>query len=345
MESGRRTLTLMGTRVVNAEEPVPSRKRFSRRAIVAAALLVSLGSGYALWQQEKPPEFLHASESDFVALFNPPPAADSPQTRGELDELLAMQQRRTPQEAEAAYADRKTEIRQFATALGLHTDQVREMDALSRLAEQIEDDVRPYVRAAKHRFLRLRPYEIEPRIKPCIDNVRGDLSYPSGHSTYGYVMANLLSDMVPERRSQLMARAQQFAQQRAVCGVHFPSDLEAGRVGAEWLTQKFLASPDYQAAGRPKREPSGLRDGGCAKRARRCYRLARPRHSPASSVATARFRNCWISLARSRLVTVTGRGWHRQDAHRRRSGAAHRYHRAARRVLGGTAVRSAAPSC
>ena len=122
------------------------------------------------------------------------------------------------------------------------------MDALNRLAEQVEDDVRPYVRAAKHRFLRLRPYEIEPRITPCIGDVRGDLSYPSGHSTYGYVMAFLLSDMVPERRAQLMARAQQFAQQRAVCGVHFPSDLEAGRIGAEWLTQKFLASPDYQAA-------------------------------------------------------------------------------------------------
>ena len=74
------------------------------------------------------------------------------------------------------------------------------MDALNDLAEQVEDDVRPYVRAAKYRFLRLRPYEIEPRIQPCIDDVRGDLSYPSGHSTYGYVMALMLSDMVPERR-------------------------------------------------------------------------------------------------------------------------------------------------
>ena len=233
---------------MNADGPEPRRKSLARRAVVGVALLVTLGSGYALWQHEKPPEFLHAAESDFVAQFAAPPAAVSPQTRGELDELLEMQQRRTPQEAEAAHADRKTEIWQFATALGLQPARVREMDALNRLAEQIEDDVRPYVRAAKHRFLRLRPYEIEPRITPCIGNVRGDLSYPSGHSTYGYVMAYLLSDMVSERRSQLMARARQFAQQRAVCGVHFPSDLEAGRIGAEWLTQRFLASPAYQAA-------------------------------------------------------------------------------------------------
>jgi len=233
---------------MNAPEPVPHRKRFARRVFVVAALLAALGSGYTLWQHAKPPRFLHAPETDFVGLFAAPPAADSAQTRGELDELLALQQRRTLPQADAAYADRKTEIWQFSSALGLQPDQVRKMGALNNLAAQVEDDVRPYVRAAKYRFLRLRPYEIEPRISPCIDDVRGDLSYPSGHSTYGYVMAYLLSDMVPERRVQLMARAQEFAQQRAVCGVHFPSDLEAGRVGAEWLAQRFLASPEYRAA-------------------------------------------------------------------------------------------------
>jgi acid phosphatase (class A) len=233
---------------MNAPEHVPSRKRFARHVVVVAALLVALGSGYAFWQHVKPPQYLHAPEADFVALFAAPPAADSAQTRGELDELLALQQRRTRQQADAANADRKTEIWQFASALGLPPDQVRKMVALNSLAQQVEDDVRPYVRAAKHRFLRLRPYEIEPRISPCIDDVRGDLSYPSGHSTFGYVMAYLLSDMVPERRAQLTARAQEFAQQRAVCGVHFPSDLEAGRIGAEWLVQRFLASPEYRAA-------------------------------------------------------------------------------------------------
>jgi membrane-associated phospholipid phosphatase len=32
-------------------------------------------------------------------------------------------------------------------------------------------------------------------MKPCIYNVRGDLSYPSGHATFAYVMAYLLRDM------------------------------------------------------------------------------------------------------------------------------------------------------
>ena len=120
------------------------------------------------------------------------------------------------------------------------------MPLLRALAEHVEDDVRPYVRAAKDQFRRLRPYEIEPRLEPCIDNVRGDLSYPSGHANYGYVMAYLLRDMVPERGHQLMARADEFARQRMVCGVHFRSDLEAGRKGALWLIAALNGNPAYR---------------------------------------------------------------------------------------------------
>jgi acid phosphatase (class A) len=30
-----------------------------------------------------------------------------------------------------------------------------------------------------------------------------------------------------------------------VCGVHFPSDVEAGRQGAEWLARELLTDPAY----------------------------------------------------------------------------------------------------
>jgi acid phosphatase (class A) len=128
---------------------------------------------------------------------------------------------------------------------------------------QVEDDIRPYVRAAKHHFLRLRPYEIEPQLDPCIADVRGDLSYPSGHATYAYVIAYLLADMVPERRTQLLERAREFARQRAVCGVHFPSDIDAGRLGAEWLARRFLQQPEYRTAAIRPRVSCG-RDGSRA---------------------------------------------------------------------------------
>jgi acid phosphatase (class A) len=211
-------------------------------------LLIALAVLFGLKQHQGEPRFLSASLEEFVALFPEPSAPAALQTRHELDDLLSVQQMRTPSDIEAARADRKTEVWQFAEALGTTRERVRDLRSLSELAEQVESDERPYVRAAKHHFLRLRPYEVDMRLKPCIDDVAGDLSYPSGHATYGYLTAYLLADMVPERREQLMARAGEFAWQRAVCGVHFPSDLQAGQKGAEWLAEQISRNEDYRKA-------------------------------------------------------------------------------------------------
>ena len=110
-----------------------------------------------------------------------------------------MQATRTPAQVAAARADRKTRIERFYGALGIDGNAPPDLPRLHRLADRVEDDVRLYVRAAKDRYRRLRPYEIEPRLEPCIDNVRGDLSYPSGHAAFAYSMAYLLELLVPER--------------------------------------------------------------------------------------------------------------------------------------------------
>jgi len=235
------------------EEP-PAVNRRLRPTWAAAVAVIVLALGWVLYEHDGTPKYLDASSSEFVALFAPPPPADSPQTRQELEVLLEIQRRRNASDVDAARADRKTEITQFAGALGLDPATMRDLSALDSLAEQVEDDIRPYVRAAKYHFTRLRPYELEARLEPCIDNVRDDLSYPSGHATFGYVMAYLLADMVPEQRQALVARAQEFARQRMVCGVHFPSDLEAGREGAEWLARHFLASEAYRKAAQTARD-------------------------------------------------------------------------------------------
>ena len=199
------------------------------------------------WVQHDRHTYLSGDTTDYVSLFVAPSAPDSAATRAELDELLGLQKTRSDADVAAARADRKTEVRRFYTALGFPEAANPDLPLLRALAETVEDDTRPYVRAAKEKFRRLRPYEIEPRLEPCIDNVRGDLSYPSGHASYGYVTAYLLRELVPERSDQLMARADDFARQRMVCGVHFRSDIEAGRHGAQWLIFALDASPEYRA--------------------------------------------------------------------------------------------------
>ena len=220
----------------------------SRAARVAAAIVATLALAGVVhwWLQHDRHTYLTGATPDFVAIFAAPPAQDSPATRRELDELLALQNARTSAMVAAARADRKTEIRRFYVALGFPAGAKPDLPLLRGLAESVEDDTRPYVRAAKEKFRRLRPYEIEPRLAPCISHVRGDLSYPSGHASYGYVMAELLREMVPERDRKLVARADEFARQRMVCGVHFASDLEAGREGANWLVTTLNGSAEFR---------------------------------------------------------------------------------------------------
>ena len=216
---------------------------------ILAAIVATLAIAGAIywWLQRDHLTYLDGVTTDYVAMFEAPPARDSPATRIELDELLGLQNTRSDADVAAARADRKTQIQRFYGALGFPEGAEPDLPLVRALAESVEDDTRLYVRAAKEKFRRLRPYEIEPRIHPCIDNVRGDLSYPSGHASYGYMMAFLLRELVPERGDALIARADDFARQRMVCGVHFRSDIEAGRQGAQWLIFALDANPEFNA--------------------------------------------------------------------------------------------------
>jgi acid phosphatase (class A) len=222
------------------------------RRIAGLCGALAVAGGAFWWHEHEVQHYLVGDTATFAAQFAAPPPAGSPATRAELDELLALQAARTPMQVSAARADRKTEIEQFYEALGFEPGSSPDLPALETLADRVEDDVRLHVRAAKQRFLRLRPYEIEPRLEPCIDDVRGDLSYPSGHAAFAWAMFYLLEEMVPERRAALEARAAQFARQRMVCGVHFPSDLQAGRLAAGRLIDAMARVPrfreDFRAA-------------------------------------------------------------------------------------------------
>ena len=213
---------------------------------MATALVFALLAG--CWhQRDADPHFLSSSPAQFAAQFAPPPAPESAATRTELDELLTMQASRTAGQVQAARADRKTRVERFYGALGIDLGAPPPLPRLRRLAERVEDDVRLHVRAVKRRYLRLRPHEIEPRLEPCIRDVQADQSYPSGHAAFGYAMAYLLAQLVPERRAELEARAAEFARQRMVCGVHFRSDLEAGRLAAQRLLAEMQRSPAFRA--------------------------------------------------------------------------------------------------
>ncbi len=87
------------------------------------------------------------------------------------------------------------------------------------------------------------PYNASPLIQPVIDKpgtpTKPSWSYPSGHSLWGYSMALVLAAMLPEKRDAILARGRQFGWSRVVGGVHWPSDVAAGRIAAVAMVERL----------------------------------------------------------------------------------------------------------
>ena len=110
-----------------------------------------------------------------------------------------------------------------------------------------------------------RPFQTEPRtariVGPDYFNVpagnevynRGPImdlidspSFPSGHTTYGYMGSLLLAVLVPERYQEMVARGAEYGNDRIIMGAHYAMDVLAGRTLATYDLAHLLANdPAY----------------------------------------------------------------------------------------------------
>lgn len=187
-----------------------------------------------------------AQSLDLRRILAPPAAAGSPRTRVELDELLAIQAHRTASEAELARRDAVRSIFRFAEALG-HAPgfEAERLPRTLALFQHLGADEVAVLAPAKREFGRPRPFTLESRLAPIVDRPRSG-SYPSGHAMWAYTTALVLADMVPERRAPLLARADQYARNRTVAGVHYPSDVQAGRLAGTALAALLFKCPAFE---------------------------------------------------------------------------------------------------
>lgn len=70
-------------------------------------------------------------------------------------------------------------------------------------------------------------------------------AYPSGHTAAGWAWAVILSEMLPERAEQILARGHAFGQSRVVCNLHWQSDVEAGRVIGDAAVEALRKDTEY----------------------------------------------------------------------------------------------------
>jgi acid phosphatase (class A) len=101
----------------------------------------------------------------------------------------------------------------------------------------------------KFLYRRARPFVSDSAITPCIPNderLRASFSYPSGHAALGFGWALVLAELVPSRADAIIERGRDFTWSRVVCGVHYPSDVEAGRTVAAAAIARLHADADFQ---------------------------------------------------------------------------------------------------
>ncbi len=218
---------------------------FARMAIlVAMAGFIVPASAQDSLQSLQNKTYIAEGELDLTQFLPPPPANDSAATREELDELLKWQSERTPDQVAFAKADANIAVFRFADVLGpMFTETSLPMTA--RFFRDATINVETLINSAKSYYHRTRPYILDTRIQPALDRPDND-AYPSGHSTAGHFFAILLADMVPERAADLYARGESFALNRVIGGVHYPTDLEAGKLSATLIAEKMFTSYEFR---------------------------------------------------------------------------------------------------
>jgi acid phosphatase (class A) len=141
--------------------------------------------------------------------------------------------------------DDKISVFQFASAILGPKFTLANLPLTEEFFRHLAKDGISIFNVAKERWNRTRPFLVSTEVKACSDYAASG-AYPSGHSIFGYMTAIVLADMVPEKKAEFFERAAQYAGNRMVCGIHYRSDIEAGRIGGTVIAAFAMQNPRFQ---------------------------------------------------------------------------------------------------
>ncbi len=218
-----------------------------RKSLLSACAALLILTGSAAAKELRAPAFVPTADFDALDMLPHPPAADSVTTKKELTILHWIEDHRTPEEVAQAKADEaERDIFIFKTVLGDGFN-AQALPLTALLSKHVEDDQQADSEPVKNKFDRVRPYNNDKTLHPvCALKTVAD-SYPSGHSMTGYLMALTLASMLPEKRDAIFARADDYLHNRLICGVHYPSDVQAGKEVAYALFGVMEDNPKFKA--------------------------------------------------------------------------------------------------
>jgi len=209
-----------------------------------AVLVLALGLAYPLGAQAA---LLTPSEIDASRFLPPPPAAGSVYEKAEFQELKAIAARSTAAELATAAHDAKDETPDiFNAAIGFDlAAKPQTFKLLGMVVEEEDVDTK----GPKAFFHRPRPYSVDASIKTCepVKPGKAANSYPSGHASLAFSMGVVLASLIPEKSQAILARSEEYAEHRLVCGVHYRSDIVAGQQFGTILALRLMQNPTFRA--------------------------------------------------------------------------------------------------
>ena len=226
------------------------------KSTAAALLLAALTPALAAQSA-----YLSNNNPELIRLLPPPPALNSVSGNLDLQQVLEAQKTRTTAQITQADGDTKKSVFRFADVLGTNFT-ADKLPVTAAFFEHLAKDGSVPMKEAKAYWKRPRPYNSSTEVHPGIQTEGTSPSYPSGHATFAYLTAVVLANIVPEKKTEIFARAQSYAEGRVIGGVHYPSDIEAGKLSGTLIAAAMLESPafkaDLAAAARETRQELGL---------------------------------------------------------------------------------------
>lgn len=198
------------------------------------------------------------------------PANSSDQVRKELDYLLDLQAKRTPEQvtrveflgnigywpsinmvpSHQAFEQNLKDLFFEGRELMGESINAGNFPKISKLLQGVMQDMRVMEFTIKYKLYRPRPYHLESKLQP-LTKINSP-SFASGHTLWAFMQAFTWSELVPEKKNSFIALAEEIRRSREIMGIHYPSDNEASRQVAYKMMQCYFKNDafvkDYKEA-------------------------------------------------------------------------------------------------
>lgn len=191
-----------------------------------------------------------AAEPNWLTVVGLYPQPGTMTAQEELAVLLWLQNSRTAQDVARAKGEATPSLGCFASDIHLGAGaapgsiSIADFPRTAAVLEQARQDMAPVLNSLKQTFLRPRPFVSYPAVVPALPEP-GGFSYPSTHAALGMVYCEILCQLDPADEAGFMATAKLIGTDRVLGGVHYPSDVDAGRrFGQAWVNY-WLDQPEH----------------------------------------------------------------------------------------------------